>query len=99
MFVTVTDSPKNLTLAVLGLGGGTGALPLPFSVVVPVAFSLIEIEPGGRPASHALELKPPRTKHGPAGAAVIGAQRVNPKKDVGHSDFYKEREVAHQLRI
>ena len=54
-FVTMTNVPKNLTLEVLGLGV-TAALPLPFVVAVPVAFFLIEIEPGGRPAPG---LRPP----------------------------------------
>ena len=98
-FVTVTNVPKNLTLEVLGLGV-TAALPLPFVVAVPVAFFLIEIEPGGRPAPG---LRPPKRFALPTWpvkkAPRIGAQRVTPKKDVGHSDVYKERDVAHQMRI
>ena len=96
--MTVTNSPKNLTLAVLGLGG-TAALPLAL-VAVPVAFFLIAFEPGGRPAPG---LRPPEWHLVPTmtgeEAPRIGAQRVTPKKDVGHSDLYKERDVAHQMRI
>ena len=79
----VMNAPKNLTLAALG-PGGTGPLPLPFLVPVPVAFFLIEIEPGRRPAPG---LRPPEWPVVPTiGQWWIGAQCVNPKKDVGHSD-------------
>jgi hypothetical protein len=91
----VMNAPKNLTLAALG-PGSTGPLPLPFLVPVPVASFLIEIEPGRRPAG----LRPPLwplVRPWPAG--WVGAQCVNPKKDVGHPDLSKERDVAHQVRI
>ena len=42
-------SDRSARFAALG-PGGTGPLPLPFLVPVPVAFFLIEIEPGRRPA-------------------------------------------------
>ena len=79
----VMNAPKNLTLAALG-PGGTGALPLPFLVPVPVAFFLIEIEPGRRPAPGLRPPLWPLVRPWPAG--WVGAQCVNPKKDVGHSD-------------
>ena len=96
----VINAPKNLMLAALG-PGGTGPLPLPFLVPVPAAFFLMDVEPAGRPAPG---LGPPEWPLVPGMAGrwwrrAIGAQCVNPKKDVGHSDLYKERDVAHQLRI
>ena len=51
----VMNAPKNLTLAALG-PAGTGPLPLPFLLPVPVAFFLMDVEPAGRPAPG---LRPP----------------------------------------
>ena len=43
---------------------------------------------------------PPTMAFGAAMASRrVGAQCVNLKKDVGHPDLYKERDVAHQMRI
>ena len=90
------NAPKNLTLAALG-PGGTGPLPLPFLVPMPVVFFLIEFEPGRRPAPG---LRPPLWPLVPAMAGRVGRRAVRePKKRRRSFRLYKERDVAHQMRI